>query len=209
LNALVTPVFSLHLINGFTQNHHKSPAMKILLLFFALIALAALVLSFSTCKSGLPTDRPVVKDVDIARYAGTWYEIARYPHRFERGLVGVTATYTPRADGKLDVLNQGYKGSLDGELSRATAFAKQPDPKVGGWLKVYFTRFFGAAYFIMELDQVDYQYALVGSSSMNYLWILSRTPQMDDTLYNRLTQRAEELGYDLSKLEKVPQRLEP
>lgn len=159
-----------------------------------------------SCKGQTPY-REVVRAVDLERYAGTWYEIARYPHRFERGLTGVTATYTLRADGKIDVLNQGYKGSLDGELSRAKAVAKVPDPDQPGKLKVFFFPLFGADYYILDLDQEDYQYALVGSSSMNYLWILSRTPQLDQNTLEKLRSKARSLGYDLEKLEMVPQKI--
>lgn len=167
--------------------------------------LIMMLLFFFSCRSQAP-QRSVVPDVDLTRYAGVWYEIARYPHRFEKDLVGVTATYTLREDGKIDVLNQGYKGRLDGELSQATAVAKVPDPNEPGKLKVFFVPLFGAGYFILDLDRENYQWALVGSNSMNYLWILSRTPQMDNSVYEKLTRKAVSLGYDLSKLEKVPQR---
>lgn len=165
-----------------------------------------LCLLFMSCKSQTP-HRSVVEKVDFQRYAGTWYEIARYPHRFERNLVGVTATYTMRNDGRIDVLNQGYKGSLDGKLSQARAKAKIPDSAQPGKVKVYFFPLFGADYFILDLDQENYQYAMVGSSSMNYLWILSRSPQMEDSLYKELVSKAESLGYDISKIELVPQRI--
>lgn len=168
------------------------------------VILMMLIFSFS-CKSKAP-QRSIVPEVDLERYAGVWYEIARYPHRFERDLVGVTATYTLRKDGKIDVLNQGYKGSLDGELSQARAVAKVPDPSEPGKLKVFFVPLFGAGYFILDLDREKYQYALVGSNFMNYLWILSRTPRMEESVYEKLTQKAASLGYDVSKLEKVPQR---
>jgi lipocalin len=147
----------------------------------------------------------IVEKVDLERYAGTWYEIARFPHSFEKNLVGVTATYTLRPDGKVDVLNKGYKNSLDGKLKTAKAFAKVPDPGNTGRLKVFFFWPFGADYLILELDQENYQYALVGSSTSNYLWILSRTPQMDQDIYDMLVSKALERGYDVSRIEKVPQ----
>ncbi len=150
-------------------------------------------------------DTTTVKNVDINRYLGKWYEIARFPHSFERGLVGVTATYTLRQDGKIDVLNQGFSNSLDGPLKQARGKAKVPDPATPGRLKVAFFLFFYADYFILELDEKDYQYALVGSSSDNYLWILSRTPSMSPETYKMLVSKAKDRGYDTGKLETVEQ----
>jgi lipocalin len=146
-----------------------------------------------------------VKHVDIEKYLGTWYEIARFPHSFERNLVGVTATYGLKKNGKISVLNQGYKYSLDGKHSKARAFAKIPNPNEPGRLKVYFFWPFGADYLILDLDK-DYQWALVGSSSPNFLWILSRTPQMPENEYKRLVNRAKELGYNTNRLELVEQK---
>jgi lipocalin len=141
-----------------------------------------------------------VSDVDIDRYLGTWYEIARFPHTFEKGLNGVTANYSKRKDGKITVVNKGYNSA--GKLKTAKGKAKIPDPAEPGKLKVSFFLFFYGDYFIMELDK-NYQWALVGSSSPNYLWILSRTPEIDDALYLGLKKKLEERGYDLSKLIKV------
>ncbi|HOI50359.1 MAG TPA: lipocalin family protein [Prolixibacteraceae bacterium] len=149
-----------------------------------------------------------VKEVDLQRYAGTWYEIARFPHRFEKRLVGVTATYTLRPDGKIDVLNQGYRDSLQGKLSTARAVAKIPNPDQPGRLKVFFFPLFGADYSILELDRENYQYVLVGSSSPGYLWILSRTPQMAPEVYEMLVAKARQRGYDVSKLQRVEQPAE-
>jgi lipocalin len=149
-------------------------------------------------------DTSVVKDFDLGRYTGVWYEIARFPHRFEKDLVGVTATYTLREDGKIEVLNQGYKGSFEGKLKKTGAKAKVPNPDQPARLKVFFFPLVGAEYNIMELDP-DYRHALVGSSTPNYLWILSRTPKMDEETYDMLVERARSRGYDTSMLEKVPQ----
>lgn len=146
-----------------------------------------------------------VNQVDLNRYMGTWYEIARFPHSFERNLVGVTATYRLKKNGNVEVINQGYLHTLDGKLKRAKAFAKVPNPNEPGRLKVYFFWPFGGSYNILDLDE-DYQYALVGSNSPNFLWILSRTPQMPEHEYERLVDRAKELGYDISHLELVEQK---
>jgi len=148
-----------------------------------------------------------VSDVELEKFLGVWFEIARFPHSFERDLVGVTATYSLKKNGNIRVLNQGYKNTLDGKVKSAKAFAKTPKPNEPGRLKVYFFWPFGADYLILDLDK-DYQWALVGSSSPNYLWILSRSPQMDDGLYKSIVAKAKSLGYDISKLELVPQKLE-
>jgi lipocalin len=151
-------------------------------------------------------DKTVVKELDLDRYLGTWYEIARFDHRFERGLVGVTANYSMRDDGKIKVLNSGYKDSLDGEYTEATGKAKIPDPdNEPGKLKVSFFWFFYADYFVLELDE-DYQWALIGSRSDKYLWILSRTPRMDEALYDECLDKLSKRGYDVSKLIKVEQK---
>ena len=149
-------------------------------------------------------DKTTVKNLELNRYLGTWYEIARFPHSFEKGLVGVTATYSLRPDGKIKVLNQGRKESLDGELSSAEGKAKIPDPTKPAKLKVAFFWIFYAEYNVLELDE-NYQYALIGSSSDKYLWILSRSPQMDEALYQSLIEKARQRGYDVSKLIMVPQ----
>ena len=158
-----------------------------------------------TCNSqNTMIDKTVVKDLDIERYLGTWYEIARYDHRFERGLVGTTANYSFREDGMIRVVNKGFKGSLDGERSEAVGKAKIPDPDVPSKLKVSFFWFFYGDYFVLELDE-DYRWAVIGSSSDNYLWILSRVPQMEDSLYDDLLNRLTTRGYDVDKLIKVEQ----
>lgn len=148
----------------------------------------------------------VIKNVDLKKYAGTWYEIARLPNSFEKDLIGVTATYTLRDDGRIDVLNQGYRKAFNGRLKKTKGIATIPNSLEPGKLKVYFFLFFGADYFILELDQDKYQYALVGSSTVNYLWILSRTPQMDPEIYNMLVDKARHRGYPIEELIKVPQK---
>ena len=121
----------------------------------------------------------------------------RFDHRFESGLAGVTATYSMRDDGKIRVLNQGYKNTLDGELSVAEGKAKfTAEP---GKLKVSFFWIFYADYLVMELDE-NYQWALIGSKSDKYLWILSRTPKLEDNVKILVLNHATKRGYDTSKL---------
>lgn len=176
---------------------------KDLFLYLKIVGIAAVVL-LAACKSQKSMmDKTVVKKLDLPRYLGTWYEIARFDHRFERGLVGVTATYSMRNDGKIKVLNSGYKETLDGAYSEATGKAKIPNPKTDpGKLKVSFFWIFYGDYFVFELDD-NYQWVVIGSSSDKYLWILSRTPQMDEELYNSLLDKIQKRGYNVSKLIKV------
>ena len=150
-------------------------------------------------------DKTVVKELDIERYLGKWYEIARYDHKFERGLVGVTATYSYREDGKLKVVNAGYKESLDGERSEAIGKAKIPDPQFPSKLRVSFFWIFYGDYFVLELDE-NYQWAIIGSSTDKYLWILSRSPKIEKELFEELLKKLSDRGYDVSKLIMVEQK---
>ncbi len=172
------------------------------ILLFGLTLL--ILLSCSKTNTMEKIDTTTVESVDLNKYLGTWYEIARFPHSFEKGLVGVTANYSFRKDGKIRVLNQGYKGTLDGKLSTAEGKAKIPDPNDTSRLKVSFFLFFYGDYFVLELDE-SYQWAMIGSSSPNYFWILSRTPQMDPAVYQMLLDNAEKRGYELGKLIEVDQ----
>ena len=152
-------------------------------------------------------DKSVIQELDVNKYLGIWYEIARYDHRFERGLVGVTANYSLREDGKIKVINSGYKNTLNGNYSQAIGKAKIPDPiNNPAKLKVSFFLFFYGDYYVMEMDG-GYQWAVIGSSSDSYLWILSRSPQMPDDLYAILLEKIKKRGYDLSKLIKVLQKI--
>ena len=145
-----------------------------------------------------------VQQLDLKRYLGTWYEIARYDHRFERGLVGVTATYSMKDNGMIKVVNQGFKTTLNGNLSIAEGKAKLTDEP--GKLKVSFFWIFYADYFVFELDE-NYKWALIGSKQDDYLWILSRTPQIEDKVKNYILEKAESRGYDTSKLIWVEQAI--
>lgn len=182
----------------------KSKILSIILFPISLIIIGNSCTNLRTQKAMI--DKTVVNELDIQKYLGTWYEIARYNHRFERGLVGVTANYSIREDGKIKVVNSGYKNSFDGKFSRAVGKAKVPDPlNEPAKLKVSFFLFFYGDYYVLELDN-DYQWALIGSSSDDYLWILSRKPQMDKELYNQLLGKLQKRGYDVSKLIKVEQK---
>lgn len=180
---------------------------KVLSIFLIPITFIIIGHSFVNCKTQKNMiDNTVVKELNVQKYLGIWYEIARFDHSFERGLVGVTANYSMRDDGKINVLNSGYKNSLDGKFSQATGKAKIPDPiNDPAKLKVSFFLFFYGDYYVLELDK-DYQWAVIGSSSDKYLWILSRMPQMEKELYNELLDKLQKRGYDVSKLIKVEQK---
>ena len=173
---------------------------------YLILSIFCLVLATSNCQTKTKMiDTKTVDKVELARFLGTWYEIARFQHSFEKGLVGVTATYSMRKDGKIKVINKGYKNSLNGKLSIAEGKAKIPDANEPGKLKVSFFWIFYADYFILELDSLDYQWALIGSSSDKYLWILSKTAQMDDKTYQMIVDMAKKRGYNTPNLIKVIQ----
>lgn len=171
----------------------------------ALISILFISIISCNTKSEMNIDKSTVEGFNLDKYLGNWYEIARFQNRFEKDLVGVTATYKMRDDGKVAVINQGYKNTLDGKLKKATGKARIPDPKEAR-LEVSFFWIFYSDYYILQLDTMDYQYALVGSSSDNYLWILSRTPTLDEEIYKRLIAEAKDRGYDTDQFYKVPQK---
>lgn len=146
----------------------------------------------------------VVSYVDLNKYVGIWYEIARYPNRFQEGCVGTYATYTLLQDGKIGVLNQCRKGSLGGEISSAKGKAWVVDKKTNAKIKVSFFWPFSGDYWIIDLGE-NYEYAVVGHPNPKYLWILSRIPEMDETIYNRILEKLRNQFYDVNKLMKTLQ----
>lgn len=145
-----------------------------------------------------------VDHVDIERYMGTWYEIAKFPQRFEDGLVGITATYSLLPNGKVRVLNSGYVGDFNGKLKTAKGKAWVVDEKTNAKLKVSFFWPFAGDYWVIELGK-DYEYAVVSESSRRYLWILSRTPKMDEVVYGEILERLITNGFYISTIEVNPQ----
>jgi apolipoprotein D and lipocalin family protein len=146
----------------------------------------------------------VVAHVDLARYVGTWYEIAAFPQIFEWGCYGSTATYSARPDGKIDVLNSCRQGSLEGRQRDAKGVAWVEDATTNAKLRVQFFRPITAPYWVIDLGQ-NYEYSVVATPNRKYLWILSRTPQMDETLFNQLVARAAAQGFKTDRLVKTPQ----
>ena len=147
---------------------------------------------------------PVVPHVDLKRYTGEWYEIARFPHAFQKDCVASKAMYTLRDDGKITVLNQCYDKSLSGRLREVTGKAWVVDEKTNAKLKVSFFWPFSGDYWIIDLGK-DYEYAVIGHPGREYLWILSRTKTMTEALYEAILERLKAAGYDTSKLLKSNQ----
>ena len=146
----------------------------------------------------------VVSTVDLKRYMGMWYEIARLPNYFERKLKCTSANYTLRDDGRITVLNKGYYLTDPQKSTSARGVAWIPDKNSPAKLKVQFFWPFSGDYWIMDLDK-DYRYVLAGDPSLKYLWILSREKKMDETTYEMLLKKAIENGYDLKSIIRVEQ----
>jgi apolipoprotein D and lipocalin family protein len=149
-----------------------------------------------------------VPHVDLNRYIGTWYDIASFPQRFQQGCTGTTATYSLRDDGDIDVINRCRKGSLSGKEDSAHGRARVVDRATNSRLKVSFFRPFWGDYWILDLGQ-DYEYAVVGHPSRDYLWILSRTPAMESVVYDGIIGRLREQGYDVDRLNRTLQQSAP
>ena len=161
--------------------------MKRIIFFLTAICLAL------SCKAA-DIDNTPVKSFDLQRFLGSWYEVARYDHWFERGMQQTKAAYKLRADGKIEVLNTGIK---NGKPKESKGKAKTTD--TAGLLRISFFGPFYSDYRILLVDK-DYQYALIGSSSDSYLWILSRKPQLTKQAKQLILKEAQRRGYDTSKL---------
>jgi apolipoprotein D and lipocalin family protein len=147
---------------------------------------------------------PAVRSFDLQRYLGTWYEVARLPHSFENGLDKVTATYSLRENNMVEVINKGFN-TAKGEWKEAKGKARFKNEIPGALLEVSFFWIFYADYKIIELDTINYSYAMITSGSKEYLWILSRTPQLDNAVYDSLLRKATNWGFNLSALYKLSQ----
>ncbi|ATH08702.1 hypothetical protein BIY24_12310 [Halobacteriovorax marinus] len=171
------------------------------------LLITLLLVSCSTSSARhLPLD--TVNYVDLSKYLGKWYEIARYEQKFQKDCTAVTANYSLKENGEIEVINSCRKFTPTGELKTAKARAWITDDETNAKLKVqFFLRsirlpLFAGDYWILELDD-DYQYAIIGDPSRKYLWFLSRTEKIDSDLYEYLIKRAEEMSFDTSKLIKT------
>lgn len=160
-----------------------------------------LLLSFITLTGcvGIPDDVKPVNNFELARYLGKWYEIARLDHSFERGLSRVTANYSMRRDGGVKVINRGYsaENTLWKEAEGKAYFVETTDR---GYLKVSFFGPFYGSYIVFALDYENYQYSLVSGPDKSYLWILSRSPEINEDIKSILIKKATDSGFDTSKL---------
>lgn len=148
---------------------------------------------------GIPENVKPVDHFKLEKYLGTWYEIARLDHSFERGLSRVTADYSLRDDGGVRVLNRGYSAQENSwkEAEGKAYFVRSPDQ---GYLKVSFFGPFYGSYVIFELDHDSYQYSLVSGPDKSYLWILARSPIMKEDVKSILIGKAASAGFDTGKL---------
>ena len=174
-------------------------------ILFLILWLGAGLASCSTVPVQKDPPLAVVAHVDKSRYLGKWYEIARYPHSFEENCYAVTADYTLLDEGAIRVVNRCREGGLDGELKEAVGKAYIVDSQSNAKLEVTFFWPFYGDYWIIDLGE-NYQYAVVSEPDRQYLWILSRTPTMDDSLYEQLIAKLKKNGFDLSFLTKTPQK---
>ncbi len=179
------------------MNAKESNMKKFLLLIFMGMILVSCVT--------VPKDIKPVKNFELPKYLGKWYEIARIDNSFEKGLTHVTAEYSLKDDGGVKVLNKGYSSEKD-EWKEAEGKAYFIEDSGTGLLKVSFFGPFYGAYVIFWLDYENYNYALVTSSSKSYLWILSRTPEINDNIKQFLMDEIESHGFDKSKIMFVVQK---
>ena len=148
---------------------------------------------------GAPEHIQPVERFELNKYLGTWYEIARLDHSFERGLEQVTANYSLRDDGGVKVINKGFNPNKNKwkQAEGKAYFVGEPDI---GQLKVSFFGPFYGGYNIIELDKANYQYSLVCGPNLSYLWILARDPQLDKAIVDKLVAKAKSLGFATDKL---------
>ena len=185
--------------------------------FFLSIVLTVLALfiftDFSSAQSTAKPALSAVNGIDLSRYAGRWYEIGKYPNRFQKQCVAnTTANYTIKKNGRIEIRNECVK--KDGTTVKAVGEAKIGDKTNNAKLKVRFAPgftsflpFVWANYWVIDIAP-DYSYSVIGEPGRDYFWILSRSPEMDTALYQTILRRAETMGFDPNRVEKTPQNAE-
>lgn len=161
--------------------------------------LSAFIFIFLTGCTGIPEGISAIDGFEVKRYLGTWYEIARLDHRFERGLNNISATYTLRDDGGINVINKGWDQQKNKwkQAEGKAYFIDQPDQ---GRLKVSFFGPFYGAYNIIALDKKDYAYSMICGPDKSYFWILSRTRRLPKEILEALIEKAKQQGFATDKL---------
>jgi apolipoprotein D and lipocalin family protein len=168
------------------------------------IQLVLICLMISGCL-GMPKNVTPVQAFDLGRYLGKWYEIARLDHSFERGLEKVTAEYSLREDGGVNVRNRGFSPA-DNEWREADGKAYFVNSSEEGYLKVSFFGPFYGSYVVFELDREGYQYAFVSGPDLSYLWLLSRTAEVPEAVMDEFISKSKALGFDTGQLILVKQK---
>ena len=157
-----------------------------------------LTLALTGCL-GMPDKVTPVQEFELENYLGTWHEIARLDHSFERGLTKVTADYSLRDDGGVKVVNRGYSVENQ-EWKEAEGKAYFVDGEETGYLKVSFFGPFYGSYVVFELDKADYQYAFVSGPNNDYLWLLAREPQIEKSVIDKFLSMSKERGFDTEQI---------
>lgn len=170
------------------------------------ILAAAGVALFTGCATTTPPEPGHVVEgpVDLDRYAGRWYEIAAFPQFFQKGCHCTVAEYRREGD-RIRVVNRCRKGGPDGPETVARGWAEPVPDSGNARLTVSFFWPFSAPYWIVGLDREAYRYAMVGHPDRDYLWILSRTPELAPEIYRELVDLAREKGYPVERLRRTDQ----
>lgn len=170
------------------------------------IVLFTFLSGFALVAPGRAADKPLetVSSVDLDRYLGRWYEVASFPAWFQRGCTATTADYSLREDGLIKVVNSCRKGTPDGKHKQSVGRAKVVDEVTNAKLKVSFFGPFWGHYWIIDLDP-DYRWAVVGVPNRRYLWILSREPQLEESVFQAIVSRLPDQGYDPMRLQRTLQ----
>jgi len=168
-------------------------------MFRACVVCCLAMLTVLGCAGKPPEGVDVVTGFELDRYLGTWYEIARLDHSFERGLSEVTAEYALRADGSVNVLNRGYDAARGQWRKTEGRAIFAGDSSVGSLLVSFFGPFYGG-YHIIALDKEDYTWAMVAGPTRNFLWLLARSPELEEEVFEELVAQARELDFPVEEL---------
>ncbi|SHL84915.1 lipocalin family protein [Chryseobacterium polytrichastri] len=153
---------------------------------------------FNSCSTGIPKGAKAVTHFNADKYLGKWYEIARFDYRFEKNMDNVTATYSQNPNGTIRVDNKGYD-YIKKEWKESIGEARFIKDKTEARLKVSFFKPIWAGYNVIDIDE-NYQYALIAGSSLKYIWILSRTKEIPESIKQRFLEKAKRIGYNTNEL---------